>query len=93
MIKVTKKGNKAWVTFTLQPEYDAKSASLVGEWSDWQEEKMKQKKNGEFYMTKVLSNSNEYEFRYVINHDEWTNEPQIATIENPYGSSNSILQI
>lgn len=93
MIKVTKKGNKAWVTFTFQPENSVKSASLVGEWNGWQYEDMKQKKNGEFYMTKVLSDSSEYEFRYVINQDEWVNEPQIATIGNPYGSNNSLLQI
>ncbi len=93
MIKVTKKGNKAWVTFTFQPEDSVESASLAGEWNGWQYENMRQKKNGEFYMTKVLPHSSEYEFRYVINQDEWTNEPQTATIANPYGSSNSLLQI
>ena len=53
MIKITKKGKKAWVTFSKMPSSDEEIV-LCGEWNDWNDEVMKVKKSGEFYITKVL---------------------------------------
>jgi len=47
MIKITKKVNKAWVTFTLASDAGS-TVSICGEWNDWEKEPMKIKKSGEF---------------------------------------------
>ena len=47
MIKITKKGNKAWVTFTL-PSTEGENVEISGEWNNWENEAMKVKKSGEF---------------------------------------------
>jgi len=92
MIKITNKGNKAWVTFTLPPE-GIESAMLSGAWNDWKSEPMKQKKSGEFYLTKVLPTGHSYEFGYMINGSEWHCDDQLGCVASPYGSDNSLLEL
>ena len=43
MLGITKKGEKAWVTFTA-PVEESEAVELMGEWNDWEPEAMKQKK-------------------------------------------------
>jgi len=90
MVKITKRGKKAWVTFTLAPE-GVQSAMLSGAWNDWHKEPMKIKKSGEFYLTKVLATGDSYEFGYVVNDKEWRCDDDLGCVMSPYGSDNSLL--
>lgn len=90
MVKITKKGNKAWVTFTLAPE-GVESAMLSGTWNEWHREPMKVKKSGEFYLTKVLPIDASYEFGYVVNDNEWRCDEDLGCVMSTYGSDNSLL--
>ena len=92
MIKITNKGKKAWVTFTL-PSEGIESATLSGAWNDWKSEPMKRKKNGEFYLTKVLVTGRSYEFGYTINDKEWICDSDLGCVASPYGSDNSLLEL
>jgi len=92
MIKITNKGKKAWVTFTL-PADGVESATLSGTWNDWKSEPMKRKKSGDFYLTKVLATGNSYEFGYTINEKDWICDYTLGCIASPYGSDNSLLEI
>lgn len=92
MVKVTKKGQKAWVTFSIVPE-GVEDVSVCGEWNDWQDEPMKVKKSGEFYITKVLPVNSEYQFGYRINNDQWHHDSELDTVPSPFGSYNALLKI
>ena len=72
MIEITKKGNKVRVTFTA-PVEESEAVKLMGDWNDWEPEVMKQRKNGDFYLTKVLDAGSVYQFGY---HDdgEWVDK-------------------
>ncbi len=92
MVKVTKKGNKSWVTFTVLPQ-DVDSVEICGEWNDWQDEPMKIKKSGEFYITKVLKSDNNYQFGYKLNGNQWLCDDTCETINTPFNSQNSLLEL
>ena len=92
MIKVTTKGNKAWVTFTIHPE-GASEVQLCGEWNEWENEPMKLKKSGEFYVTKVLPIGSEYQFGYRVNGNQWHCDDELECIPSPYGSQNALLKL
>lgn len=90
MIKITKKGKKAWVTFSILPE-ENETISICGEWNDWKDEVMKVKKSGEFYITKVLGVGKEYQFGYRIDGDRWVCDSELESVESPFGTKNSLL--
>lgn len=89
MVKVTKKGNKAWVTFTAPVEGEVE---LVGDWNDWEPEAMKVKKSGECYLTKVLKTDTNYQFGYKLS-EEWIVDDETECIESPFGTKNSVLNL
>ncbi len=92
MVKITKKGDKAWVTFSIVPEgFD--DVCVCGEWNDWQDEQMKMKKSGEFYITKVLPVNKEYQFGYRTNKDQWYSDDELESVPSPFGSYNALLKI
>ena len=91
MIKITHKGDKAWVTFSLTPD-DGDEVAICGEWNDWQDEPMKVKKSGEFYITKVLPTDKNYQFGYRVNKDEWRCENELESVLSPFGSTNALLR-
>lgn len=92
MIKVTNKGKKAWVTFTY-PSSNEESISLSGEWNDWEQEPMKKKKNGEFYLTKVLDTDRSYEFGYKTASGAWECDNDLGCVATPFSSHNSLLEL
>lgn len=92
MVKVTKKGDKSWVTFTILPER-ANCVEICGDWNDWQNEPMKIKKNGEFYITKILQSDNTHQFGYKLDGNTWMCDHDNETIDTPFNSKNSILKI
>ncbi len=91
MLKITKRGTKAWVTFTA-PAAECGSVHLKGSWNDWRPEPMKRKKNGEFYLMKILPTDRSYEFGYVVD-GTWTVEENLPKVPTPFGSENSLLEL
>lgn len=92
MIKITPKGKKGWVTFSFVPQEEG-DVSICGEWNEWQEETMKMKKNGEFYITKVLPLGKEYQFGYRVNGEQWHCDSELGCVASPFGSQNSLLKL
>lgn len=92
-MKITKKAGKAWVTFAFTPQERVEKVEVMGEWNDWQPEPMKQKKNGEFYITKVLENGQSYQFGYRVNDSEWHIDREMPTQLSPFGSENAVLEL
>jgi len=92
MIKITKKGLKAWVTFTVMPN-EGEVVSISGDWNDWKDEPMKVKKSGEVYITKVLSLGKSYQFGYRVNENEWRCDDTLECVQSPFGSQNSLLKL
>lgn len=93
MIKTKQNGKKVWVTFTLSEQENIESAVICGTWNDWAEEPMKQKKNGEFYITKVLPAEKKYEFGYKLNGSDWCTDGDCVKTLSPYGSENAVLEL
>ena len=93
MIKVKKNGNRAWVTFTYLPKEDEKKVQIAGSWNEWQKEDMKKKKNGDFYITKILPVGAIYEFRYFIDDTNWANDEDAMEVHNNFGSTNSAIDL
>ena len=93
MVKISPKGVKAWVTFSFKPHEDVRSVAVAGDWNGWEEEEMKRKKDGTFYLRKYLLMGQNYEFRYRIDHKEWVNDPNTPHINNPFGTQNSLLEL
>ena len=92
MINITKKGNKAWVTFSIKPTMDG-DVFLCGEWNNWEEEKMKMKKNGEYYIRRTLDCDKSYQFGYKVGSDVWLCDSEVESIVSPFGSQNNQINI
>ncbi len=94
MVKITKKGKKAWVTFTAPDTVaGAENVMIKGSWNDWIADPLKRKKNGEFYITKVLPTGQTYEFGYEVDDSAWVIDNDLPTVETPFGSLNSVLKL
>ncbi|MCF7804648.1 MAG: isoamylase early set domain-containing protein [Candidatus Marinimicrobia bacterium] len=87
------------VTFRLPAEAaeNANSVSLVGDFYDWDPSKtpMKKLKNGSYKAVLDLDPDQNYEFRYLINGDEWENDWEADDyVGNPYGAGeNSVVSV
>jgi len=89
-----KNGQKVWVTFTFTPsEEHVDNVSVSGEWNEWQDEPMKQKKNGDYYITKVFSQGDSFQFGYKVNGHNWTTEEECKCVPSPFTSENSLLAV
>ncbi len=86
MIKVSKKGNRVWVTFIQD-----KPAVVKGSWNDWKEEELKPRKVGYYSITKVLK-PGEYEFGYLVD-GKWVVEEDLPKVGTVFGSQNSLLKL
>lgn len=65
------------VTFILPDHYaeGAKKVCLVGEFNDWNKEDLRMKKvHGKFTRSLRLKTNSTYQFRYLIDDENWKNE-------------------
>lgn len=66
------------VTFKLSKEEskNAEQVRLVGDFNDWDANAspMKKLKNGSFSSTVVLDKDADYQFRYLLNDEQWEND-------------------
>jgi 1,4-alpha-glucan branching enzyme len=92
----TKSKDECKVTFYLGKEVRAESATLVGDFNDWNETShpMEALKDGRFKITVTLPAGREYQFRYLVNRTEWHNDPEADKyVPNPHGSENSVVVV
>ena len=92
MVKITNKGDKAWVTFSFMAE-DADTVVISGAWNEWKSEPMKKKKSGEFTIRRLLNKGQSYEFGYTVNGQEWHCDEELGCVASPFGSDNSLLEL
>lgn len=73
---------------------EASEVALVGDFNAWNKdaEPMKALKSGDFTTTVELDKGSEYQFRYLINGETWTNdEAADKYVPSPFGAENSVV--
>jgi 1,4-alpha-glucan branching enzyme len=73
---------------------DADTAFIVGDFNDWDEKAtpMTQLKSGGFKITLDLELNREYQFRYLVNGNQWHNDWDADKyVPNPFSGDNSVV--
>lgn len=92
----TKTGRACWVTFNFPAEVSAATASLCGDFNDWNPavHPMKQRKDGRFSTTVSLKSGRSYKFKYLVDGDRWENDWAAETYApNGYGTEDSLISV
>ncbi len=90
----TKKG-VCKVTFELPKDVAAQTASLVGDFNNWDPNAtpMKRKRDGSFSVAVNLESGKEYRFRYLLDNARWENDWQAdAYVPNTFGTEDSVVR-
>jgi 1,4-alpha-glucan branching enzyme len=89
--KFFKTKDECEVTFAVEAE-NAESVVLVAEFNDWQPVEMKPAKNGPFQAKVRLPKDGQFQFRYLVNGQQWLNdEAADAYWPNEHGTENSVV--
>jgi 1,4-alpha-glucan branching enzyme len=89
-------GRKCRVTFELQPNGEAHTAYVCGDFNNWSqsEHPMKRRKDGSFTVMFWVEAGREYRFRYLLDEERWQNDQAAdAYVPNPYGGEDSVLKV
>lgn len=81
------------MTFTLS-DVEGETAVVVGQFNGWDQNAhpMKKAKDGSFSVTVNLPKDTEFEFRYLVNGDEWHNDTEADKhVPNEFGEMNSVV--
>ncbi len=92
----TKTKAKCRITFKYSNPEQAKTAALAGEFNEWSltANPMKQLKDKSFSLTISLDAGSSYNFRYVLDDENWVNDPDADGYAiNEHGEENSIVEI
>jgi len=84
------------VTFKLPAEVNAKTAFLVGDFTNWEKKplKMTPHKNGSFSTSVTLKAKKEYRFRYILDGNRWENDWEADSyVRNPFGTDDSLIKV
>ncbi len=90
----TKKG-VCKVTFELPKDVEAQTASLVGDFNNWDPHAtpMKRKRDGGFSIAVNLESGKQYRFRYLLDNARWENDWKAdAYLPNSFGTEDSIVR-
>src|SRR5262245_36847609 len=81
------------VTFQLPQEIEAKNVSLVGEFNNWDPTVTPLKKvKGVWKTTLELEKGHEYQYRYLVNGQQWCNDFQADKyVPNNIDGDNSVV--
>lgn len=82
------------VIFVLPVEIKARSASVVGEFNNWDKDAspMTQGPDGMWKAELKLDAGREFQFRYLVNGNEWHNDWEADKyVMHPYGGENSVV--
>ena len=72
----------------------AQTIQVIGDFNNWDQTvvNMKALKSGDFSQTIELEQNNNYQFRYLINNEIWSNELEAdAKTDNPFNELNDII--
>ena len=80
------------VKFSFKTD-NAETVQICGLNSDWQKSvAMVRKKDGTFAVEVTLPKDSKHQFKYLVNQNEWLNEPEADSLEpNEFGGSNSVI--
>lgn len=92
MVAITLNRIKAQVTFTVVPTSSSTSATLCGEWNNWEALPMKKKKDGGYFLRVSLTRGKSYQFGYDVD-GLWCCDDTLPLVESPLGTQNSLLAI
>ena len=86
------------VTFRVSKEManNAETISLVGDFNNWDTtaSPMSKLKSGEFTSLLELEKGKSYEFRYLLDGNEWCNESEAdGFVANNFGTENSVVAV
>ena len=78
---------------TFEHQVEAQEVALVSESNEWQPIEMKKRrKDGVFYAKMRLPNDSQFQYRYLLNNQTWSNDAAAdAYVPNEYGSENSVV--
>jgi 1,4-alpha-glucan branching enzyme len=86
--------SKVKVTFYTPASIEANTVHLVGDFNEWNETntEMEKLKDGRFKVTIDLDRGREYQFRYLVNQQEWHNDWEADKyVPNPFSGDNSVV--
>ena len=89
----SRKKDAVRVTFALPRDFGGDAVYLCGDWNAWQTTHLlKRLKNGDWRLALDLKRGAEYQFRYLVDGQEWVNDPAADKyVPNPFGSENSVV--
>lgn len=81
------------ITFQLPKEVKAETVSLVGDFNEWDESATPLKKVRSVWKTTLkLEQGREYQFRYLVNGNEWHNDDAADKyVPNNIDGDNSVV--
>ena len=89
--------NTCRTTFRFVPEEGSENINKVelrGDFNNWAGAEMQKRKNGSFSTTVSLEVGKSYQFRYLINGNQWTNDSEADSyIYGPFGGQNAVVDI
>ena len=81
------------VTFELFDLDGDHTVAVLGEFNDWQAQPLIARKNGRFSTT-VSVPQGEYRYRYLLNGEQWINEPEAEKyLSNPFGTRDCVVTV
>lgn len=87
--------DKLLVTFTLPAAIWAETVCLVGDFNAWNPAShpfMHDKDDGTWEVTILLDKGRSYQFRYLVNGNQWQNDRQAdGSFPNFLGGENSVI--
>jgi 1,4-alpha-glucan branching enzyme len=84
------------VSFTLPDSVHADSASVVGDFNDWDPEQgtMQRDDSGTFTCQLSIAPGRTYQYRFLLDGDRWTNDWSAhAYAPNSFGGEDSVLDL
>lgn len=92
----SKTGRFCKVTFEIPEEVSAQTASLCGEFNDWDPEAhpMQRRKDGRFTTTVSLEAGKAYRFKYMLDGQHWENDwAADGYVPNGFSSEDSLVDL
>ncbi|NLV73862.1 MAG: glycoside hydrolase [Chloroflexi bacterium] len=97
IIKKQLANGRVLVTFTLPATIWAETITLVGDFNNWNTLShpfQRSRDDTSWQVTLELDTGATYQFRYLVNGNQWQNDPQAdGSAVNPFGGVNSILTL
>ncbi len=92
--RISKNGKKCRVTFELPAAVNAETATLCGEFNNWEKDvlPMRKLKSGNFTVATTLETGKEYRFRYWLDGERWENDWEADVYKaNEFGTEDSVV--